>query len=113
MNRSQFQTVILGWFTSENGHLQMAGGILLLMSIMMLVTSLPPQSTDGWFVAVLGSLVLLKGALTFTSAYHRSLRKTILQVLEVYKSSPILWSIHCTAALVVGIFLTVWGITHL
>jgi hypothetical protein len=109
---TEFRAVLLDWFAAGGRRLQVVGGILVLVGIMMLATSLPPQSTNGWIVTLLGSLILLKGGLTYMSSYNMSLHKRVLDMLKLYKSNQILWSIHCASALIVGIFLTLWGITH-
>ncbi len=109
---TEFRAVLLDWFAAGGRPLQMAGGILIVVAIMMFATSLPPKSTNGWIVTLLGSLIFLKGGLTFTSAYNKSLHRRILDMLELYKSNQILWRIHCASALIVGIFLSLWGITH-
>lgn len=109
----EFKTVILDWFTNQSRRLQLVGGIVFLMGAMMLLISLPPQSRDRWVVVVLGFVLLFKGAVATTSPYYRNLHRTIVKILDWYTSKPIIWSIHCIIALVVGILLTAWGIAQL
>ncbi len=108
LNPTKLQSTIRNWFTNKTGHLQLLGILTFLYGALMLLVALPAQSTSDIIAAVLGCLLVSKGAAALIMPQYEGFRNTYLRLLDIYTRRPV-WNAQCVVALLLGIVLVIWG----